>query len=1182
MGARAHSDCPTGFTLVGPDVTCMAGALSRTQYCQVHSYSWLANPSWSACSVTCGIGGTQTRSVQCIDTTINVNVSAAYCPYRHQASLDSGLRCCVHEHLPRHAGGAWLRRLQLLQDHADLQPARCDGGHRLVAADRHSGGQHFDGQLHRWPARDRAAPPRRRARTVRVTSQSNATRDYTLDILRAPSSVATLSAIQLVTSTVPGGYPLPGFSSGLYLYNLVLTNSDASLTLNPTRTNTYATIDQFTPSQTLNPLAIWPAMNVMTIRVRAQDGTTLSTYTINVRRNPSSSALLTSLTIVTDTTSRLSPAFATGTSTYKMSSSFGPTVSSFELVVVRANPDTVVTWQLDSSTHNTTLPASGREYIPLPEGPTTLLVTTTSQDGANSYPYTISLYKTSSDSRLIYFNHTAGVLSPAWSPATTTYTLTLNASDSVVTVIPTPASLTSTRTWSFAGSSSVGYISEIPSLQVPFAGDHELVVTVRSENLASTTVYRITIHRKSNDATLGSLVAQQGSFTKAFVSGVTSHDLVLPAGMTTLELTPTTSYSLAKVYMSLAASPVTYSMVTNGARYTAHSNVPFGDSSVSIRVVSEDGQAESITTVNVHRLSNVGTLADFLGLSAGSVSIVSFTYTYSLSLNATISTLSVTPTTTYGLAKMTYSFRQGPLTPIATGSHPSAACRCSMGSTRWRSTWSARTAPCRTPTPSISTATSRMPLCRCCLCARPPLLRRLSTCRRAFAPGTPDYKAVVATEVTSFVATSSSTVAGAKHGYALTTNSNPATASYVTFSLTQNQQTPTLSLSSVGTWYLHYQVVSEGSASVTATLTSYYTVQIRRLSSQSGLMTMSLANPSLLLSPSFGASTLSYTATVPAGTTSIDVLFQRQYDASTASYVLNAGAVTAIAAPNPVTLAGLPLQVGVNTLAITVVSEDATSRTTYTITLNLRSRDSTLRALSVDVGDLSPAFAPLNQTYSVKAQSTRTNVLVRATPTYPLSLLHYSTDGSTFVVLPAGATGVTLPLPVRGDNTIRVRVTAEDLSTRMYIIVVRLLSSDAQLTQLTTSPNYQSRSPVSWSPAITSYTVTLPSTASTVTLTFTQSNPSSKMSYTLAKSASTGSDRHRHHHDCGQGHRHWPGRPYWRQCGARALRERGLLLRHRLPGQPAPRQLLHHAVGPVPALRHPVAAVQFRAGRSTR
>jgi len=121
--------------------------------------------------------------------------------------------------------------------------------------------------------------------TYTVTAQDGQTqRTYTVTVLTAPSSDATLSNL-----TISQGTLTPSFASGTISYTDSVANSVTSVNVTPTRNQANATITvngtSVAAESASGPINLNVGSNTITIVVTAQDGVTLGTYIITVNRN---------------------------------------------------------------------------------------------------------------------------------------------------------------------------------------------------------------------------------------------------------------------------------------------------------------------------------------------------------------------------------------------------------------------------------------------------------------------------------------------------------------------------------------------------------------------------------------------------------------------------------------------------------------------------------------------------------------------------------------------------------------------------------------------------------------------------------------------------------------------------------------------------------------------------------
>ncbi len=124
---------------------------------------------------------------------------------------------------------------------------------------------------------------------VLVTAQDGTTKTYTTTVTRtAVATDATLSALALSVGTLS-----PSFASGTIAYNASVGNGTAAVTVTPTQTNVFASIQVRVNSGTYTTVTSGTASgslslnvgdNPIDVKVTAQDGTTIITYIVTVTR----------------------------------------------------------------------------------------------------------------------------------------------------------------------------------------------------------------------------------------------------------------------------------------------------------------------------------------------------------------------------------------------------------------------------------------------------------------------------------------------------------------------------------------------------------------------------------------------------------------------------------------------------------------------------------------------------------------------------------------------------------------------------------------------------------------------------------------------------------------------------------------------------------------------------------
>src|SRR5574344_1227307 len=203
------------------------------------------------------------------------------------------------------------------------------------------------------------------------------------------------------------------------------------------------------------------------------------------------------------------------------------------------------------------------------------------------------------------------------------------------------------------------------------------------------------------------------------------------------------------------------------------------------------------------------------------------------------------------------------------------------------------------------------------------------------------------------------------------------------------------------------------------TTTQTYTVTVTReagptVSNDATLSSLGVTG--YTLSPTFSSGVTNYTLTVPNSVSSVDV--------------------TGTATSSSATVSGTgtkSLSVGSNTATVTVTAEDGTTKETYTVTITreagssvTKSSDSSLKSLSVTGYTLSPAFNTSETSYSMSVGSSVTGITVSGIA-----------NDSKATVTVTGNNNL-----VAGNNVVKVTVTAEDGSQKIYTINVTKASSN--------------------------------------------------------------------------------------------------------------------------------------------
>ncbi|MCU6794424.1 cadherin-like beta sandwich domain-containing protein [Paenibacillus sp. WQ 127069] len=191
------------------------------------------------------------------------------------------------------------------------------------------------------------------------------------------------------------------------------------------------------------------------------------------------------------------------------------------------------------------------------------------------------------------------------------------------------------------------------------------------------------------------------------------------------------------------------------------------------------------------------------------------------------------------------------------------------------------------------------------------------------------------------------------------------------------------------------------------------------------------------LTPEFASATTDYTASVDNDVSSITVT-ANVYD-SKATVQVNGTAIAKGQASNAINL-----KVGSNKITVTVRAQDGTKKD-YTITVTrAANNDATLSSLTIDQGELSPAFSSLNTDYTVSVPKSVSSLNVSLATTY--SQAAFTVTGANDSSVTGNVYAYNVSNLVMGSNPIRILVTAESGATQLYTLTVTRASSSSSST----------------------------------------------------------------------------------------------------------------------------------------
>ncbi len=314
--------------------------------------------------------------------------------------------------------------------------------------------------------------------TILGTDEGGNNTSYTITLIRI-SNVSTLSDLSLI-----GGTLSPVFESSTTSYRASVRGEYSSITVRPTLTTTTATVrvngTLVTSGSNSKIIPLTFGDNTITVEVTAQDGTTMTTYTLTVTRL-SNVSTLSSLTLSSGT---LSPDF---TSNFTLYTAIVADTGSITVKPTGTDPFALIRVNGVQVTSG-----SASQSIPLALGSNTITVAVTAQDGSNTITYTVAVTRLRlTDSTLSGLMLSSGTLSPSFASSTTSYSTDVPNAVTSITVTPTVTDSNATvqvnDTLVTSGSNSQSIPLEV--------GSNTITIVATAEDGTTTSNYTVTVTR---------------------------------------------------------------------------------------------------------------------------------------------------------------------------------------------------------------------------------------------------------------------------------------------------------------------------------------------------------------------------------------------------------------------------------------------------------------------------------------------------------------------------------------------------------------------------------------------------------------------------------------------------------------------------------------------------------------
>jgi hypothetical protein len=860
---------------------------------------------------------------------------------------------------------------------------------------------------------------------VQVTAQDGTTvKTYTITVTRIGSNNADLSSMSISSGTLS-----PVFVSSTTSYTANVSNTISSVTVTPTRSEanatiqvrvnggTYTTVNSGSAS---DPLVLNVGTNTIDVLVRAQDGSTIKTYTTTISRATSSNADLSSLSISSGV---LSPAFVSSTTFY--ASGVSNATTSITVTPTKSEANSTIRIRVNGGTYTTVASGSASSSLSLNVGTNLIEVQVTAQDGITVKTYTVSVIRSgvgSNNADLSAMSISSGTLSPAFVNSTTSYTASVTNATTSITITPTKSEANATIPVRVNGgvytTVASGSASSSLSLNV---GTNLIEVQVTAQDGTTVKTYSISVIRSgvgSNNADLSAMSISSGTISPAFVSSTTSYTASVTNATTSITVTPTKSDANATIQVRVNGG--VYTTVASGSASSSLS-LNVGTNLIEVQVTAQDGTTVKTYTTTVTRIGSNNADLSGLVIFFGTLSPVftASTTNYTVSVNNEVSVNRVTPTAAQANATIEVQVNSGGYAAVTSGS-VSGLLPLNVG---------ANTIQVRvTAQDGTTLKTYTVIVNRAAAISNNANLSAMSISNGILSPsfetGTTSYTAVVTNAITSVTVTPTAAEANA------TIQVSVNNGTYAT--VTSGTSSSPLSLN-LGVNTIDVQVTAQDGTTIVV-----YTTSITRGfagSSNADLSAMSLSSG--VLSPGFSSGNTAFTATVSNAVSNITLTPTVAQANASISVQINDGGYTPVISAN--TSDALALNIGVNKIDVQVTAQDGITQKIYTTLvtrLGSGTNNADLASLSISSGTLSPVFAITTTSYTTSVTSATTSVTVTPTTSEPNATVQVRINGGSYATVTSGSPSSVLSLNV-GSNTIDVKVTAQDGTTiKTYTITV--------------------------------------------------------------------------------------------------------------------------------------------------
>ncbi|RZJ19760.1 MAG: T9SS type B sorting domain-containing protein, partial [Acinetobacter sp.] len=650
------------------------------------------------------------------------------------------------------------------------------------------------------------------------------------------------------------------------------------------------------------------------------------------------------------------------------------------------------------------VPGTNQEYflsgVNLTVGSNLLNIVVTAEDGVATRTYPLEVIRlpyVNVDLAALTINN--GTYTPSFSPAVTTYNLSVRNSVTQLTI--TPVAATNTATISIAGALDVTPENPTATININSVGPPQVIrMTVRAADGVTTKRYTLNVTRLAPSAKLANLVLSSGTISPVFNPDGENFSATVAYGVANITLTPTAEDTNAVI-------KVNENVVTSG---NASSVITLNPSStiINVQVTSTSGATKDYNLTINRALANIATLT---AIAIPGISIRETTGTSNFNYEA-----SIDPDSTSVRIRLD-------------ATHPGATIKVN-GTIVSSGTYSA-------PLPLIGAQTT---------------INILVTAQDGVTTRT--YAVIVKKTGSNIASLRAITIPG------LSIKETTGTSNFnYEASIDQDSTSVKIKLDAThpgATIKVNGAMVNSGVYSEPLTLTGSQTIINILVTAQDGVTTRTYALtvkkagsniaslraitiPGLSIRETTGTSNFNYESSIDPDSTSVKIKLDTTHPGATIKVngtIVNSGTYTA----------PLPLTAAQTIINILVTAQDGVTTRTYALTVKKTgSNVATLTAIAMPGISIREATGSSNFNYEASIDPDSTSVRIRPDARHPGATIRVN---GTIV-----ASGTySAPLPLTGAQTIiNILVTAQDgVTTKTYAVTVKKTGSNiASLSAIT-------------------------------------------------------------------------------------------------------------------------------------